>query len=136
MDWLAGLRGGSAGSAGGLGTGLYAPYMQKAPSYYSPFTAGTTTQPSATTSNLGNLYRNVFNREADPSGLAFWEGQQKAGMSLGDIANYFTHSPEAVKQYGASGIDNLSSLINSSLAPNATTQPYKDRKSTRLNSSH
>ena len=91
-DWLAGLKGGNASSAGVSG---YAPYMQKAPSYYSGYTQNMETQPSSTISNLGNLYKNIFNREADPAGLSYWQQQQKAGMSLGDIANYFTHSPRS-----------------------------------------
>ena len=57
--------------------------------------------------------------------LAFWQNQQKAGMSLGDIANYFAQSPEAVKQYGAEGSKNLSQLLGGAIAPNSTTQPYK-----------
>ena len=100
-------------------------YMQKSPSYNAPFTQNMETQPSATISNLGNMYKNAFNREADPAGLAFWQEQQKAGMSLGDIANYFAQSPEAVNRYGAEGTQNLSQLLGRAVSPNATTQPYK-----------
>ena len=121
-DWLAGLKGGNDSSAGVSG---YAPYMQKSPSYNAPFTQNMETQPSATISNLGNMYKNAFNREADPAGLAFWQEQQKAGMSLGDIANYFAQSPEAVNRYGAEGTQNLSQLLSGAISPNATTQPYK-----------
>ncbi len=54
--------------------------------------------------NAGQIYRlyqAAFNRTPDAQGLGFWMDHKDSGMSLNEIADYFTHSPEFQKLYGS-----------------------------------
>jgi hypothetical protein len=44
--------------------------------------------------NVASVYKSVLGREADPGGLAYWQGQVDKGMSLGDVAKAFSASDE------------------------------------------
>ena len=44
--------------------------------------------------NVSSVYKSVLGREADPAGLAYWQGQVDKGMSLGDVAKAFSASDE------------------------------------------
>lgn len=48
---------------------------------------------------VARLYRAVFLRDPDPSGLAYWVRKREGGMLLGDIAKRFTGSPEFQRRY-------------------------------------
>ena len=50
--------------------------------------------PPAQPENVSSVYKSVLGREADPAGLAYWQGQVDKGMSLGDVAKAFSASDE------------------------------------------
>ena len=46
------------------------------------------------TDAINQIYQSVLRREADPTGLGFWEAQLNAGSSLNSIRDAFVASPE------------------------------------------
>ena len=52
------------------------------------------------TINLHLLYETIMNRGSDFDGLAFWDDQSKAGMSIFDISDFFVGSQEFKDKFG------------------------------------
>ena len=51
--------------------------------------------------DLYALYQTVFDRDPDISGLSVWSNALDQGLSIEDIAGYFTQSSEFLGLYGA-----------------------------------
>lgn len=64
-----------------------------------PGTLNTITQ-ALTASETESLYVAIFNRAADPGGLAYWQTQLANGASMQDVARGFASSAEFTKLYG------------------------------------
>ena len=47
------------------------------------------------------LYQAAFDRTPDTAGLSYWISAMDKGMSLGEVASYFTKSPEFIGIYGS-----------------------------------
>ncbi|HZV64280.1 MAG TPA: DUF4214 domain-containing protein, partial [Telluria sp.] len=44
--------------------------------------------------DLGLLYQGIFDRSADPTGIAFWVSQMHQGLTLAQVADNFVHAQE------------------------------------------
>ena len=104
--------GGRVVKADGGGFGNWLSSLRQAGSPTAPYLQNQASQPRPMISNIGDLYKFAFGREADPEGARFWQQQQQAGMSLGDIAKNILSSQEAVSRYGQENIGGLQDVFS------------------------
>ncbi len=84
-------------------------------------TTTTTTRPEVTVpadaqaAPVRRLYLAYFLREPDKSGLAYWSGQHRGGVSLDSISERFARSSEFVNRYGALSNGGFVDLIYTNL---------------------
>lgn len=72
---------------------------------------------NANAGQVYRLYQAAFNRTPDSVGLGYWIKNMDAGLTLSEVANYFTLSPEYQHLYGAvpNNADLVTSLYNNAL---------------------
>lgn len=61
---------------------------------YTAGNSGSVTRDVGPKSDLQGLYLSTFNREADPGGLAYWQGQIASGVSMEQVTAAFVNSAE------------------------------------------